>query len=237
MFRKYIFIMVAILFFSMVSFGCSPQENAASSTTTYTKVSDSLYVDDTTVQISKEQQRDAEKIKKQVESYVLRVLYSSYNGRIGTIDGDFISSPGLEAEMDARIVYIAQKYDDEDFSNTSAYLKYEIFDIQNDTAKVIVSVYMKNPSTGDIKAENHEGYVFVKDENNWFLINDIVDTGQGGATVLNALAKNTDPEEWKTAYSYENLKRSDYETGHDFRYFMNNDGSMSVDPEKIKSEN
>lgn len=237
MLNRKIKIVFTTIFITLVLFGCSSQENADSSPTTYNKLSDHLYVDDTALQINEEQRRDATKIKKQVANYVLSILNSSYNGRIGTVDGDFIAVPGLEAEIDARIVYLAQKYKDEDFSKTAAYLQYEVFDIQNDTAKVIVSVYMKNPTTGDIKAENHEGYIFIKDKNDWLLVNNIVDTGQGGSEILNELAKNTDPDEWRTDYSYENLKRSDYEDAPDYRYFMKGDGSMSVDPEKIKTEN
>ncbi|MDO4280103.1 MAG: hypothetical protein Q4C56_00580 [Peptococcaceae bacterium] len=218
--------------------GCGAQEEAAVSTQAearYEKISDTLYVDDAAVRVNDDQAGDAKQIKDQVENLVLRVLHASYQGRIGTVDGDFIKAPGLEAELGARIAYLAQKYDDAEFANTAAYLRINHFDIQDDAAKVICDVAIKDPETGDVKVENHEGYVFVKDGDHWCLINDIVDTGRGGAKVLEALVENTNPTDWKTTYSYENLKRSDYEDAPDFVAFLSDDG-ITADPEKVSAD-
>ena len=216
----------------------SDLSSAAESEGTYTKITNDkgvdFYVDDDAVQVAENEQADAKKIADGVDSYVLRVLYASYNCRIGGLDGDLIAASGLEAEMHARIAYIAEKYHDQDFSDMDPYLRFQVFDIKEDTAKVIVSFEMRNTKTGEVGIENHEGYVFIKDGNRWKLVNNIVDTGHGGATTLDALAKSDDPEAWRTTYSYEQLKRSDYEDAHDFTYYMNEQGE--ADPQKIAED-
>ena len=82
--------------------------------------------------------------------------------------------------------------------------------------------------------ENHEGYVFIKEENDWKLINNIVDTGNGGDATLDALSKSDDPKEWRTTYNFEQLKRSDYKDAHDFTYYLND--QYEADPQKIAED-
>ena len=225
--------------------GCSTNSDQASRVSNppeseehYTKITNGdgfdFYVDDEAIQVAEDEQADAKKITDLVESYVMRVLYSSYNGRIGVVDGDTIAAPGLEAEMNARIAYLAEKYKDQDFSAMDPYLSYQVFEIKDDAAKVIVSFEMRNTKTGDVGVDNHEGYVFIKEGNDWKLINNIVDTGKGGAATLEALAKSDDPEAWRTTYSYEQLKRSDYEDAPDYSYYLNE--QFEVDPQKMAEE-
>lgn len=221
--------------------GCSNSADESGATSvaeeTYTQITDGkgfyYYVNDDAVQVAENEQVDAKKITDSVESYTL-AMYSSYNGRLGVVDGSFIAASGLEAEMDARIRYNAEKYKEQDFSDMDPYLKFQVFDIKDDTAKVIVSFEIRDTNTGEVGIENHEGYVFIKEETDWKLINNIVDTGNGGDATLDALSKSDDPEEWRTTYNFEQLKRSDYEDAHDFTYYLND--QYEADPQKIAED-
>ncbi len=191
-----------------------------------------FYVNRDAVQVDKAQAADAKAITDEVESYALTILNCPYNGRIGVVDGDRISEPGLEAELDARIQYIALSYRDQSFSNAAPYLRYDTFDLKDDTAKVIITFEMKNPDTNEVLAKNHEGYIFIKDGRDWLLANNIVDTGRGGDKILQELAANDDPQAWRTTYAYSQLKRSDYEDDHDFTYYWKDD--IDADMHKVR---
>lgn len=226
--------MVLLLSLGLTLCGCSTDTSDAN----YTKISGSdgfsFYVDRNAVQVDKAQTADAKKITDEVESYVLTIFNRPYNGYIGVVDGDGISDsePDLEAELDARIQYIALTYRNQNFSKAAPYLHYDTFDLKDDTAKVIISFEMKNPDTNDVLAQNHEGYIFVKNGRDWELINNIVDTGRGGDNILQELAANDDPAAWRTTYAYSQLKRSDYEDDHDFYYYWKDD--LDADIHKIR---
>lgn len=191
-----------------------------------------FYTNYKAVCVRKSQKHDAKIITENVESFVYSVLCRAYYGRIGVVDGDDIGEPDLEAELDARTRYIAVEYKDQNFSKTVPYLKYDTFEIKDDTAKVIVSLEMKNPDTNEILATNHEGYIFEKKGKEWILINNIVDTGLGGDKVLKQLEENNKPQEWRTTFAYSQLKRSDYESDHDFLYYWDN--SLDADIHKAR---
>ncbi|MEE0435999.1 MAG: hypothetical protein UDB11_11480 [Peptococcaceae bacterium] len=215
------------------------QVSASAPEESYTKITSAdgvdFYVDDSVVQVSDDVQADAKKITDAVESYALGVLYRGYEGNIGVVDSDKIAVLGLAAELDARTAYIAEAFSDEDFSEAAPYLRYEQFEMTDDAAKVIVTFEMKNPETDEVIADNHEGYVFKKEANDWLLVNNIVDTGHGGDEALAALADDDDAAAWTTTFSYETMKRSDYEAAHDFTYFLGEDGK-TADPAKVAAE-
>lgn len=131
--------MVLLLSLGLTLCGCSTDTSDAN----YTKISGSdgfsFYVDRSAVQVDKAQAADAKKITDEVESYVLTIFNRPYNGYIGVVDGDGISDsePDLEAELDARIQYIALTYRDQNFSKAAPYLRYDTFDLKDDTAKVL----------------------------------------------------------------------------------------------------
>lgn len=217
--------------------GCSAATNSSASTeANYKNISNdedfSFYIDDSAVHVDKKDAAEAKKVTDEVQSYVLSIFHRAYNGRIGVVDGDLINAPGLEAELDARIQYIALTYRDQSFSKAAPYLRYETFDLKDDTAKVIFTFEMKNPNTNEVLAKNHEGYIFVKDGRDWLLANNIVDTGRGGDKVLQELAANDDPQAWRTTYAYSQLKRSDYEDDHDFIYYWRDD--IDADIHKVR---
>lgn len=215
------------------------QVSASAPEESYTKITSAdgvdFYVDDSVVQVSDDVQADAKKITDAVESYALGVLYRGYEGNIGVVDSDKIAVLGLAAELDARTAYIAEAFSDEDFSEAAPYLRYEQFEMTDDAAKVIVTFEMKNTETDEVIADNHEGYVFKKEANDWLLVNNIVDTGHGGDEALAALADDDDAAAWTTTFSYETMKRSDYEAAHDFTYFLGEDGK-TADPAKVAAE-
>lgn len=112
--RKYYIrlLLVICLILSLSACGANSQEKlSVADDTDYTRITtnngEDFYVDDKVVQVDDTQAVDAKKITDAVESYVLTVLDGPYRGRIGVVDGDFISAPGLEQELDARIKYIA----------------------------------------------------------------------------------------------------------------------------------
>lgn len=221
------------------SAGCSPsctQVYPDSTEDKYVNISldkDSpFYANYNVVCARKDQHRDAKKITENVESFVCSVLCRAYYGRIGVVDGDDIGEPDLEAELDARTRYIAVEYKDQSFSKAVPYLRYDTFEIKDDTAKVIVVLEMKNPSTNEILAKNHEGYIFKKDGRDWLLINNIVDTGLGGDKILQQLKDNDQPQDWRTIYAYSQLKRSDYEDDHDYMYYW--DDNLGADLQKAR---
>lgn len=229
---KCILLTIICIVCTLVFIGCSTNGTKQASTSQeghYTKISNidgfDFYVNDSIVQVDDEHQADAKRLVDAVENYVLNVLYSSYNGHVAVVDGDSIGAPGLEQEMDARIAYIAEKYGEKDFSSMAPYLRFDTFNIQDDAAKIIVSFRMQDPNSGKVMAENHEGYIFKKSGRNWLLVNNIVDTGHGGNDVLRKLAKDKDPESWKTSYAYDQLKRSDYENAHDYSYLIDEERS------------
>lgn len=226
-------ILLLLLCLAIILCGCN---YSASTDANYKNISNdedfSFYVDDSVVKVDKKDTAEAKKVTDEVESYVLSIFHRAYNGRIGVIDGDLISEPDLEAELDSRIQYIALTYRDQNFSKAAPYLRYDTFDLKDDTAKVIITFEMKNPDTNEVLAKNHEGYIFVKDGRDWLLANNIMDTGRGGDNVLKELAANNDPQAWRTTYAYSQLKRSDYEDDHDFTYYWRDD--IDADIHKVR---
>ena len=173
-----------------------------------------FYIDDT--QLSTDQANEQEKIKDHIEHYIMSLYYAA-SGRSGMIvDGDLIREPGLAYELDSRYPYLANAYQNVDFSEVMPFLRYESLDIQEDTAKVIVSYSFTNPKSEKMGYEQQEGYIYVKDNSHWKLVNVIVDTGKGGADMIEKLRKSTNPQEWQTDFSYSQLKRSDYEDAPNF---------------------
>lgn len=233
--KNYIRLLLVICLMLLLS-ACganSQEELSVADDADYTRITtnngEDFYVDDKVVQVDDTQAVDAKKITDAVESYVLTVLDGPYRGRIGVVDGDFISAPGLEQELDARIKYIAATEKNQNISECDPYLRFETFDIQDDCAKVIVSFELRNSSNDEVIAENHEGYIFVKDGKYWKLENNIVDTGKGGADILRQLADNKDAQVWRTEYSYTQLKRSDYEDAYDYSYYVNENGEVDIE--------
>ena len=170
-----------------------------------------------------------------MRSYVSRVLVASYYGRLGVVDGDFIAASGLEAELDARIGYIAEKYKDQGLEDGVPYLRITQFAMQDDAAKVLVDFALHDPETDEVLVENQEAWLFIKDGHDWKLINNIVDTGRGGDAMLEEVAASDDPGAWRTVYSFEQCKRSDYEDAQDFSDFLGDDGKHA-DPAKVAAE-
>lgn len=222
-----------LLCLAIILCGCN---YSASTDANYKNISNdedfSFYVDDSVVKVDKKDAAEAKKVTDEVQSYVLSIFHRAYNGRIGVIDGDRISEPDLEVELDSRIQYIALTYRDQSFSKAAPYLRYDTFDLQDDTAKVIITFETKNPDTNEVLAKNHKGYIFVKDGRDWLLANNIMDTGRGGDKVLKELAANDDPQAWRTTYAYSQLKRSDYEDDHDFTYYWRDD--IDADIHKVR---
>lgn len=212
---------------------------SASSEASYTKITnsegDAFYLDDSVVDVAADAQADAKEITDRVRSYVSRVLVASYYGRLGVVDGDFIAASGLEAELDARIGYIAEKYKDQGLEDGVPYLRITQFAMQDDAAKVLVDFALHDPETDEVLVENQEAWLFIKDGRDWKLINNIVDTGRGGDAMLEEVAASDDPGAWRTVYSFEQCKRSDYEDAQDFSDFLAGDGKHA-DPDKVAAE-
>lgn len=212
---------------------------SASSEVSYTKITnsdgDAFYLDDSVVDVAADAQADAKKITDAVQRYVVTVLYGPYRGRLGVVDGDFIAASGLEAELDARIGYIAEKYKDQGLADGGPYLRITQFAMKDDAAKVLVDFALCDPETDDVLVENQEAWLFIKDGRDWKLINNIVDTGRGGDAMLEEVAANDDPGAWRTTYSFEQCKRSDYEDAQNFLYFLGDDGKHA-DPAKVAAE-
>lgn len=239
--RTIISLMIALILVPGLG-GCGTDAVESLSVTSedqYTKLTDSegdvFYLDDNAIDVAEDEQVDAKEISDQVQAYVMRVLVDSYRGEIGVVDGDFIAASGLEAELNARMAYIAEKYKGQDLADGVPIIRIVQFAMKDDSAKVLVDVALHDPETDKVLVEDHEAYLFIKTGTDWKLINNIVDTGRGGDEMLKEVAASDEPESWRTTYSYEQCKRSDYENAQDFCYFLGDDGKHA-DPEKVAVE-
>lgn len=203
----------------------------------------SYYQDDKVVKKAAEEKTDlgekadVNEIEHQVTSYALSLLYSPYKGRGVVMDSSFVSAPGLAAELDARILYVAATAALSDFSRLDFYLRFDDFTVRDDVARVEITTELRDRETNEVKTRGHEGFIFKKNGQYWDLVNDIMDTGRGGAKAIEALLATDDSERWLTDFSYSRMKRSDYEDAHDYMYFIKeNSESFELDPDKLHAD-
>lgn len=223
--------LLCLLAASFMLVGCQQAGNEPSSTadeSAYTKQVNTSgetvgYVDNSVLYTQKDKAK-AKKVMDQTQTYVSGV-YAAVTGHGGNVvDTDFVTDLLLVQELEARAAYLASEYKDADTSSMVPYIKFETVDIKEDAAKVIVSYSVKNPDTDDIALEQRDAYLYIKEGNNWKLNNVIFDTGHGGDKIIEKLEKEDNPDAWKNEYSYQNLKRSDYENAPDYKVLVEENG-------------
>lgn len=218
-------LMVVLLAFS----GCASDTHAESpglATTTITNwegAGEEMVIDKSAVLTAGKITAEQKQVMNRVESYVV-CFSEAYNGHTCSLAGDIIEPLALVRELDARIAVLQQQGKADVTPCDGLYLTYEQLDVQGEWAKAIVSYAPRQEGTAW-----REGYLFQRDPDgrHWNLVNVIVDTGHGGDKVLDVMAASDDPQEW-AGYTYDHLKRSDYENMPNFADYLDEDGE--IDP-------
>lgn len=176
------------------------------------------------------------------ESDVLKDIIEKYNkdvflaiiGQDVRVDASISNDQDLIDEMNARNKYLNQNYGGgTTFTSYHFDLKYDDISIQNDLAKVVItrkitfqtSFEDKNvPVDADLAQK--EGYIFKKENGEWKLLNVIFNSEGIPNEFIDTLLNNNSSEDWEKEFSFENLKRDQYEDTITFTEMLNDEGDI-----------